>query len=355
MWQGDETQQMTVSVIIPTYNRAGFIAEAVQSALDQTRAPNEIIVIDDGSTDDTQHVLARFGPPVIVIERANGGEAAARNSGLRAATGDAVIFLDSDDLLVPECIERCVQTLEEHPNVGVVYTDAFLCDREGNRISRYSQELPGCRPSGMVLREFTRRNFLTVTSMVRRSCLGDITFEEGMTCCADYDFWRKLAVHCEFQYLNEPLMCYRFHESMTVSTRLHETLTAEAEVQRRIMEMPEFQTFSKQDQARAYCIHGIKRAMLGSTDLARQNFLRTIRTSPTSLSAYPLLLLSLLGKRPLQYAILKRRQLAGNRLGTKAGPLGLLEKQPARKKHTTKPTAGRIPAEALAAQGGRHG
>jgi glycosyltransferase involved in cell wall biosynthesis len=320
-----DNQRLSISVIIPTYNRAAFIVTAVESALNQTQPANEILVVDDGSTDGTDHILRKFGPPVTVIRQTNRGRSAARNAGLRATTGDAVIFLDSDDVLMPHVIESCAQILNEHPEVGVVYTDALLVDAERNPLSLYSKALPGCRPSGMVLGELARRNFLTISSMVRRSFLREIEFDESMECAEDYDFWRRLAALCEFQYVDEPLMCYRFHEAMTVSNRMSETLAAEAEVQRRIMDMPEFKNLSRREQSRAFCIHGIKHAVLGTTSMARGFFRRSIRTSPTNASPYALLLLSLLGTRALQFAILKRRKLAGNRLGTRTGPDALLQ------------------------------
>src|SRR3954453_18164174 len=116
---------LSVSVIIPTYNRASYIATAVESALNQTRIPDEILVVDDGSTDDTDRVLRQFGLPIRVIRQANRGRSAARNVGLRAATGDAVLFLDSDDFLMPENIETCARVLETKPEIGVVYSDAM--------------------------------------------------------------------------------------------------------------------------------------------------------------------------------------------------------------------------------------
>src|SRR5262249_45562691 len=116
--------RLSVSVIIPTYNRAAFVHQAIGSALAQTRTPDEIIVGDDGSTDGTERALSQFGPPVTVIRQANRGRSAARNTGLRAAKTDAVLFLDSDDLLTPHCVEQMVRVLEERPEVGVVYADA---------------------------------------------------------------------------------------------------------------------------------------------------------------------------------------------------------------------------------------
>src|SRR5882724_669932 len=112
-----DRRRLSVSVIIPTYNRAAFVTVAVDSALNQTRVPDEIIVVDDGSTDETDRVLRQYGPPVRVVRQENRGRSAARNVGLSQATGDAVMFLDSDDLLMPRNIETCAQVLETHPAV----------------------------------------------------------------------------------------------------------------------------------------------------------------------------------------------------------------------------------------------
>jgi glycosyltransferase involved in cell wall biosynthesis len=315
--QSAHNNRLAVSVIIPTYNRAGFVSTAIESALCQTYLPREILVIDDGSTDETPKILSQYAPPVHVIRQANHGRSVARNAGLRAATGDAVIFLDSDDRLLPRCVERCVQTLLEHPQVGVVYTDAYLCDATGHRVGRHSVHLPGQRPSGMVLGALARRNFLLITSLIRRSCLGGITFEDGMDCAEDYDFWRRMAARCPFQYVDEPLMSYHFHEAMTVETRAAEARAAEVEVQRRILHMREFGDLPGADRARAHCSHGAKLAVLGRTGAARREFVRAIRTSPAYHGGYALFGLSLLGTRVLQSAIHRRRELAGNRLGTR--------------------------------------
>src|SRR5574341_812790 len=111
----------TVSVILATYNRATLLEEAVRCLLGQTRIPDEIVVVDDGSTDHTPEVLDCYGPPVRVVRQPNRGLPAARNTGLRAATGNLIAFLDSDDTLPLDSIERRASYLEAHPAAAAVY------------------------------------------------------------------------------------------------------------------------------------------------------------------------------------------------------------------------------------------
>ncbi len=325
----NHAKRMTVSVIIPTYNRQEFVQAAIDSALAQSRVPDEILVVDDGSTDRTADVLAKYGAPVRVLRQTNQGRSAARNAGLRAARGDLILCLDSDDLLAPRCVELCADVLESRPDVSVVYSDAHVIDRDGRVVGRYSEVLRGRRPSGMIFGELARRCFLTVSSMTRRSSLGSDGFELGMEHCEDYDLWRRLAARANFQYLDEPLMCYRFHDGMTNATQHQSILESEIEVQRRFMAMPEFARLSRRERARVYCTHGIKNTMLDRMDVARRFFRKAMVTAPTYVGGLALWLLSLCGSRCLRWAIVKRRTLAGNRLGTQAGPLAAVGERPA--------------------------
>ncbi|NEP84931.1 MAG: glycosyltransferase family 2 protein, partial [Okeania sp. SIO3B3] len=132
-----------VSVIIPAYNRADLIGETVDSVLAQTHPDIEIIVIDDGSTDNTADVLATYGSALRVIRQANAGQQAARNAGIRAATGDYIAFLDSDDLWLPHRIEAQLQRFEEVPEAGLVYCDAAVFDDEtGQTLHKYNDINP---------------------------------------------------------------------------------------------------------------------------------------------------------------------------------------------------------------------
>ena len=334
-------RRLSVSVVIPTYNRQRFVRAAIDSALKQSRLPDEVIVVDDGSTDGTPEVLAEYDAPVRVIRQANRGRSAARNRGLRAARGDLILFLDSDDLLAPNCIERCATILEENPAVSVVYSDAQVIDSDGRTVGIYSQVLRGRRPSGNVLGELSRRCFLTVSSMVRRCRLDGEAFEEGMEHCEDYDLWRRLSANCQFHYVDEPLLSYRFHEAMTNAVDHVEILQSEIEVQRRFMAMPQFAELPRRLRARTYCAHGIKNAVVGRMDVARRFFRKAMWTSPTYPGGIALTMIGMCGARALRYAIVQRRRLAGNQLGTPQGPLAVV-----RQEHENDPDRRTSPNEA---------
>jgi glycosyltransferase involved in cell wall biosynthesis len=308
-----------VSVIIPTYNRARFVAEAVASTLAQTWPPNEVIVVDDGSTDDTQHVLAQFGPPVVVVRQPNRGVSAARNRGMEIASSEVILFLDSDDLLLPHCIARSLETLDDHPDVDVVYSDCYFIDSAGNRLGVMSELQPGNRPRGMVLGQLGYSWFLINISAtcVRRSALREIKFEENgilRDMAEDFEFWRRLATHSRFHFLDEILACYRFHSTQVTATRVLEVLDGAVEVQQRIMAMPQFNQLTRGQRARLYCHHGVKQADRGQYRIARSFFARSVLTTPTYLPGCVLFGLSLLGARPLRFVLGKRRQLVSRRL-----------------------------------------
>jgi glycosyltransferase involved in cell wall biosynthesis len=126
-----------ISVILPTYNRALFLTEAFASIAAQWHRNWELIVVDDGSTDETSEVLDRLVPdcpgPVRVVRQPNAGAYAARNTGLDQATGDAVAFFDSDDLWLPHHLERCAQALVTHPEVDWVFGACRMVDMDSNR------------------------------------------------------------------------------------------------------------------------------------------------------------------------------------------------------------------------------
>jgi glycosyltransferase involved in cell wall biosynthesis len=196
-----------VSVIISTYNRASYLAEAIRSALAQSYADVEIIVADDGSDDNTAEVVAGFGDTVTYVGLPHSGlPAATRNGGLRVATGTFIAFLDSDDLFLPHKLSVQVPALESHPDSGFVYSNAYFFREDPQQPIGYGLDgLPS--PSGDVLADLLRGNFVSspCVALIRRSHLDVVgAFDDNPRLMAveDYDLWLRLAA--QFPVIFEP-------------------------------------------------------------------------------------------------------------------------------------------------------
>src|SRR5688572_478142 len=131
----------TFSVIIPAYQMAHLVGEAVSSALEQTVAPHEVIVCDDGSTDDTQGVLRSFGDRIRVVTKPNGGLPSAKNAAARVATGDFVSVLDADDVYLPTKLEETGRLAAARPDLDLLNTDVYF-EIDGELLSRLSDHVP---------------------------------------------------------------------------------------------------------------------------------------------------------------------------------------------------------------------
>ena len=187
----------TVSVIIPTFNRAGYIADAIQSAQAQDHCDVEIIVADDGSTDNTAEIVAQFAPRTVYMRLPHRGQpAATRNGGLCAARGEFVAFLDSDDLFLPGKLALQLAAFSAHPEAALVYANGyFFRDRPDEPLGYLLDGLPV--PSGHIFAELLRGNFVfTPAVLVKRACLDVVgRFDERPDFFAveDYDLWLRIA------------------------------------------------------------------------------------------------------------------------------------------------------------------
>jgi glycosyltransferase involved in cell wall biosynthesis len=197
-----------VSVIIPTYNRSELLRVAVESVLAQTYPNIEIIVVDDGSTDDTATMMAQYAERVTYLQQTNRGVAVARNTGFRAASGEYVTFLDDDDLIIPTKIERQMQVLASRAEVSLVHCGYYHTDEAGNSMDRVV-----LLPEGEVLRPLVCRNFIWVGApLIRRQCLDVVgPFDEEIpSVSADWDMWLRIAqAGYPFACVQEPLGAYR--------------------------------------------------------------------------------------------------------------------------------------------------
>ena len=210
-----------VSVIIPIYNCARYLPEAIDSVLAQTYRAFEIIVVDDGSTDNTQEVLAPYGDQIRVIRQANAGRGAARNAGILAARGDYIAFLDADDLWLPQKLEKQMALFGSRPEADWVYSDyrpfGQVSARVGSRLQMLESQPP---PEGAILRRVLADWSITWTGtvLVRAECFGEIgLFDTSLPVAQDGDMWLRIASRFQAACANEVLALYRRHDSQAMS------------------------------------------------------------------------------------------------------------------------------------------
>jgi glycosyltransferase involved in cell wall biosynthesis len=199
-----------VSVIIPAYNAEKYIVDTVNSALNQTYADLEVIVVDDGSKDGTVAALDTFGDRIRVHQQENGGVAKARNTGVALATGAWVAFLDADDLWMPTKVERQLACAKSAP---MVYTDRLNIGARGDLPELQSLVTP--MHQGDVFVPLLREgNFITNTSvMIRKELFTKLGgFFTGLNGTEDWDLWIRVAERNPIGFVPEPLVKYRFHE-----------------------------------------------------------------------------------------------------------------------------------------------
>jgi len=199
---------MRISVLIPTYNSAALVGDAVASALAQTTPAAEIIVVDDGSTDDTWRRLLLFGDRVRYVHQQNQGVAAARNRGLACATGDVVAFLDADDVWHPRKLELQSAILAARPALGLLGTRTFAWPVAAMPAVAIE---PRADIAPVPLRQLMVKNqFTTSTVLVRRAVLDRVGgFDTALHGPEDYDLWLRVAEQIDAANLLLPLTGYR--------------------------------------------------------------------------------------------------------------------------------------------------
>jgi len=217
----------TVSVIIPAYNAEAFIAETINSALAQTLPPYEIIVIDDGSKDNTANIVSQFDYPVRLIRQENQGVSAARNTGIRNATGNFIAFLDADDLWTTSKLEEQLQFFENHPDAGTVITDElYFVDDHKVIVESYLNKTifaPHLPIEASILKTpitwlFTE-SFVGTSSVVCRKEVLDKAglFDESLSICEDRDMWIKLAFEAPLGLIPEVMIHKRQEHGGNIS------------------------------------------------------------------------------------------------------------------------------------------
>jgi len=206
----DERPVPLISVVIPNFNYARYVRQAVDSVLNQTYPAVEVIVVDDGSTDDSIAALESYGGRIKLLRQKNGGVHTARNAGIKASAGVFVAFLDADDVWKPAKLERQAELFAD-PRVGLVHCGITYVDIKEKWLSTATNGL-----RGSVLKDLVLRNIGVVgpgsTALVRRECFERVgMFDGGLAPSEDYEFCVRVACHYEFEFVPEPLVLYRQH------------------------------------------------------------------------------------------------------------------------------------------------
>ena len=202
-------RSVRVSCVIPAYNAEPHIAQAVRSVLEQTRVPDEVIVVDDGSTDGTAEVLAGFGDRIRLVSQAQGGAAAARNAGVAAADGQWIALLDADDWWLPEKVERTLDALSHAPEAAIAYTGRLVCDdRTGQQ-----RQAPLVRQQGHAYHGLLAGNCMPTSSAMVQHEAWDRAggMASDLMTCEDWDLWLRVAREEPVVCVPEPLCVYRLH------------------------------------------------------------------------------------------------------------------------------------------------
>lgn len=202
------TPQSTVSVVIPTYNLAGWIGETLESVLAQSFTDWEAVVVDDGSTDETEAVVRRYGPRIRYLHQSNAGVSAARNLGVERTSGRYVAFLDADDIWPPRKLEAQVQLLESVPKAAMAY--GSVCRyRDGIVLGCTFPVHDGEVLTPLLLQDVSIAHTLGAT-LIRRSVLLEVGgLDRRFGISADYDLWLRIAARYSVRYVPDTVLYYR--------------------------------------------------------------------------------------------------------------------------------------------------
>jgi len=228
-----------VTVVIPTYNRAAYLREALDSVVAQCFRDWEVIVVDDGSTEPI--TVADHPARPRVIRQTRQGPAAARNRGLRAASADVVAFLDSDDVWLPAKLERFMRAMAEHRGPRLFYGPMSPMTTDGRPLDGRTKPCHG----GRITEQLFCSSFVHVPTIVcDKTLLIDAGgFNEGLPVCEDYELWLRLSTRQPFGLIEEPLALRRLHDSRLSKSCMSRNLAVKARVLLDFYESPQSSDF----------------------------------------------------------------------------------------------------------------
>jgi len=209
-----ETNNPKVSVIIPNYNYAKYVAEAINSALNQTYSNLEVIVVNNGSTDNSLEVLKTFGEKIVLIDQENLGQSGARNVGLNHVSGELIAFLDADDIWKVDKLERQIRLICEETQL--VFSGIVCFENEVDNVTELHKPVHRGACSDTFLRNPTASVVLAgeSTALFTKKLVSSVgSFDELLNSAAGWDFFRRCSNFTDFDFVDEPLVLHRVHSS----------------------------------------------------------------------------------------------------------------------------------------------
>ena len=290
----------TVSVIIPTYNQAKFIDKAIESVLQQTYQDFEIIIINDGSKDNTEEIVKNYSDFRIryICHKKNLGLSEARNTGIRASRGKYIALLDSDDEFLPEKLDMQVELLRNEPSdVGVVCAWSFNIDKNGHYISK--RYLP--RKGGYIFEDLLSANYMSVPALlIRRECFEKVgLFDSSLNGQEDWDMWIRIAKYYKFSLIKTLLAKRRIHPNRISYDLERKNVTANRIIKKYMGELKVRQSIHSSH----YLYIGFRFCRMGKTRDGRRYLLKAILLYPFCIKCYMYMIGSLFGPKFFLYSV----------------------------------------------------
>lgn len=295
-----------VSVIIPAYNQAQFLEGAIRSVLCQTFRDYEIIVVDDGSTDNTPAVAEKFASQIRYIRQENKGLAGARNTGIRAAQGEWIGLLDSDDEWLPGYLEEMAELAEKNPEAVVFYCAAQGVDVDGKPLPQ--QFVAPVLPPEQLHRALVRANCLIPSTILMRTAVVREAgyFDESLRSCEDWDLWLRLLPKQVFVGSAECLVKYRIHGSSLSTNPTGMQQAARAVIEKHFGvddgKPAEWSELKRRAWGGLYFYHAWTSILRkGDWEAAGEYIASALRTDPDLISSLDFYYELLLGRQPVGY------------------------------------------------------
>lgn len=279
-----------ISVVLTCYNGARWIRRAIESILAQTYEDFELVIIDDGSTDNSKEIVASHlcDERVRYIYKKNRGFSATVNRGIKESNGSLIGFIGQDDLWMPNKLELQVKYFSEHKDVGFVHSNYCSIDSEGQIIEVRNVKIQNFSSKKKLVEQLFLNNFIGFeTVLVKRKCFEEVGFfDERMVGFSDHDMWLRIAGSFNIGYLGLPLVKKRQHESQLSKVRIEAVLNDEFLMTKKAIDRyPFLKRVERKKLAPLYYAWGIVLLQEGNNKKAKQKFIKAIKCQPLKLKA----------------------------------------------------------------------